>query len=151
MSDNESTSSENTPPEEAWNALLTRFGYSESSREYLGVHGGVTSPTTLSRVRVSKMNSFLRDLSRQAQAMKLPAAQEGTRPTFPHVPNECLRAFRLYLEWQLLAGQGINDTIDCESFDNEELTKWRDHLDTVDAYENQEKSSLLANLNVKRQ
>ena len=116
--------------EQAWNELIAPIGHSARTQDYLRSAAGVNSPNTLvEATTLLGFDKFMSDLGKRASSYKLAAAQtEASKPNFPMVANRCLKAFRMYLEWQTLMGEPIVDTADAVGFDNAQMQRWRDRI-----------------------
>ena len=115
---------------EAWNALMARIGYSAQSREYLASAAGVNSPTTLvEATTLLGFDKFIDGIDKRASSFKLTNTQtEAHKPSFPMVANRRLKAFRMFLEWQVLMGENIDDDTDAAAFNDAQMRRWRDRI-----------------------
>ena len=114
----------------AWNGVITRIGYTNITRNYLNTAAGVNSPSTLvEATTVLGFDKFISDLSKRASSFKLTNNQtEAFKPSFPMVSNRRLKAFRMYLEWQVLMEAPIDDRVDANNFDEDEMVRWRNRI-----------------------
>ena len=115
---------------EALNALIAQIDYLASSSDYLYLAPGVNSPTALMEATtLLGFNKFTSGLNKRASLYKLAVNQtEAQQPSFPMVANLRLKAFSMFLEWQVLMDKNINDTNDTKAFDEAQIWCWRDRI-----------------------
>ena len=112
----------------AWVNLMTSFGYNQVTREFLAAQGGIDSATTLYEgVGLDGVKEMIDQLTRLARDAPAP------KPVFSPVGTRKMKAFRLYLHWQIEMGVDIHDRHDCEDF-RDNSTLWAEYRETLDGY-----------------
>jgi hypothetical protein len=73
--------------------VLTRLGLNDYTRAHFIGTGGFGTVEDLLAVSLVKFDDAMNDLSKQAQAMKLSAANEPQRPVYGYAVKRKLQAF----------------------------------------------------------
>ena len=112
--------------EQAWNDLVARIGYTARTRDYLHSAAGINIPSTLvEATTLPGFDKFIGGLDKKASAFKLNTNQtEAHKPSFQALANRRLKAFRMYLEWQVLMGENIDNTADAVDFNVDQMNRW---------------------------
>ena len=87
---------------------------------------GINSPSTfVAAATLPGFDKFIDGLDKKASSFKLANNQmEAHKPSFQILPNQRLKAFQMFLEWQVLMGEDIDDVADAAEFNVAQMNCW---------------------------
>ena len=91
---------------------------------------GINNPSTLvTATTLPGFDKFIDSLDKKASSFKLANNQtEAHKLSFPILANRRLKAFRMFLEWQVLMGEDIDDAVDAAEFNDAQMSRWCDRI-----------------------